>query len=148
MVEVMKIMATSLKRSHDALLHSCPDPAAGRRQPTPPLETPRHPQASLGKSLVGSQLLSPGSWCAQDFVSALQESVSPVLCNFWRLYSGANGNLLQEGIYHIQVYCTQSPCPCSSPHSNTVLAQSLWGLWVLVCKVHLSPLSISGRYGV
>ena len=75
MVELMKIMATSLKRSHDALLHSCPDPAAGRRQPTPPLETPRHPQASLGQSLVGSLLLSPGSWCTR-FCCALQESIS------------------------------------------------------------------------
>ena len=26
-----------------------------------------------------------------------------------------NGNLLQEGLCHTQVYCTQSPCPHSSP---------------------------------
>ena len=26
-----------------------------------------------------------------------------------------NGNLLQEGLCHTQVYCTQSPCPCISP---------------------------------
>ena len=75
MVELMKIMATSLKRSHDALLHSCPDPAAGRRRPTPPLETPGHSQVSLGQSLVGSLLLSPGSWCTR-FCCALQESIS------------------------------------------------------------------------
>ena len=31
------------------------------------------------QSLVGSLLLSPGSWCSQRFVCALQESVSPVL---------------------------------------------------------------------
>ena len=40
---------------------------------------------TLGKSaqsLVGSLLLSPGSWCSQRFVCALQESVSPVL---WKL---------------------------------------------------------------
>ena len=36
----------------------------------------------LGQSLVRSLLLSPGSWCAQGFVCALQESVSPVLCKF------------------------------------------------------------------
>ena len=35
-----------------------------------------------GKSLLGSLLLSPGSWCIQGFVCALQESVSPVLCKF------------------------------------------------------------------
>ena len=33
---------------------------------------------SLGQSLVGSLLLSPGSWCTQDFVCTLQESVSLV----------------------------------------------------------------------
>ena len=67
MVEVMKIMATSFKRSHacSATL-SVPNPAAGHHQPTPPLETPGHSQASLGQSLVGSLLLSPGSWCTQD----------------------------------------------------------------------------------
>ena len=31
---------------------------------------------------MGSLLLSPGSWCAQGFVCALQESVSPVLYKF------------------------------------------------------------------
>ena len=29
-------------------------------------------------------------WCAQGFVCALQESVSPVLCKFWQLYGGVN----------------------------------------------------------
>ena len=31
------------------------------------------------------------------------------------LYDGVNGDLLQEGLCHTQVYCTQSPCPCSRP---------------------------------
>ena len=44
----------------------------------PLLETPGHSQASLGQSLLGSLLFSPGSWCTQVFVCALQESVSPV----------------------------------------------------------------------
>ena len=35
-----------------------------------------------GSASVGSLLLSPGSRCAQGFVCALQESVSPVLCKF------------------------------------------------------------------
>ena len=64
---------------------------------------------------MGSLLLSPGSWCTQGSVYALQESVSPVLCKFWRLYGGVNGDLPQGGICHTQVYCTQSPCPCSNP---------------------------------
>ena len=50
-----------------------------------------------------------------------------VLCKFQQLYGGVNGDLLQEGLCHTQVCCTQSPCPCGSPllTSNTVLAQSL-----------------------
>ena len=62
----MKIMATSFKRScaHTAALSS-PDPALGHCQPTSPPETPGHSQESLGQSLVGSLLLSPGYWCAQ-----------------------------------------------------------------------------------
>ena len=39
----------------------------------------------------------------------------PVLCKFWWLYCGINGDLLQEGLCHILVCCTQSPCPCSRP---------------------------------
>ena len=81
----------------------------------PPLETLGHSQIRLGQSLVGSLLLSPGSWCTQVSVCALQESFSPVLCKFWRLYGGVNGHLLQESLCHTQVCRTQSPCPCSSP---------------------------------
>ena len=116
MVEVMKIMATSFKRSHarTAAL-SAPSPAAGHHHPMPPPETPGHSRASLGQSLVGSLLLSPGSWCLQGFVCALQESVSPVLCKFWQLSGGVDGDLLQEGLCHTHVYCTQSPCPRGRP---------------------------------
>ena len=76
MVEVMKIMVTSLKRSHvcTATL-SAPNPAAGHHQPTPPPETPGHSLASLGQSVLGSLLLSSGSCCIR-FCWALQESTS------------------------------------------------------------------------
>ena len=48
----------------------------------PLLETPGHAHTSLAQSLVGTLLLSPGSWCAHGFVCALQGSVSPVLWKF------------------------------------------------------------------
>ena len=107
-------MATSFKRSHarTAAL-SAPDPAAGHHLPTPLPETPGHSWASLGQSLVGSLLLYPGSWYTQDFVCALQESVSPVLCKLWWLSGGVNGDLLQECLCHTQLCCTQSPSPCA-----------------------------------
>ena len=63
-----------------ALLHSVP---ATLQQAT---ASPRlcwrllDTHGEVGQSLVGSLLLSPGSWCAPGFVCALQESVPPVLC--------------------------------------------------------------------
>ena len=99
-------------------------------------ETPGHSWASLGQFLVGSLLLCPGSWCAQGFVCALQESVSPVVCKFWRLYSGVNGDLLQEGLCHTQICCTQSPCLCGRPLltcTSTGDAQTLF--WLNLCGV-------------
>ena len=59
--------------------------------------------AKSGSVSCGSRLLSPGSWCTQGFVCALQASVSPVLCKFWQLYGGVNSNLLQESLCHTQV---------------------------------------------
>ena len=76
MVELMKIMGTSFKGSHACTAMNAPSPAAGCHRPTPPLETPGHSRASLGQSLGGSLLLSPGSWCTQGSVCALQESIS------------------------------------------------------------------------
>ena len=94
---------------------SAPNPAAGHCWPKLLTETLGHSQANLGKSLVGSLLLSPESWCTQGFVCAFQESVSPVLSKFWWLCGGVNGNHLQDGLWHTQVCCTQSPCPCNNP---------------------------------
>ena len=76
MVEVMKIMVTSFKRSHARTAALIANPAAGHRQPTPLLESPGHSWASLGQPLVESLLLSSGSWCTQGSVCALPESVS------------------------------------------------------------------------
>ena len=154
----MKITVTSFKKSHACpTALSAPNPAAGHCQPTPQPETPGHSGASLGQPLVGSLLLSPRSWCKQCSVCALQECVSPVLCKFWQLYDGVNGDLLQEGLCHTQVCCTQSPCPRSSPLLTIPPQETLKHSFVSVSvgslgpgahKVCLSPLSISGRYGV
>ena len=85
MVEIMKIMVTSFKRSHALTVAlSAPNYAAVHHQFTLLLETPGYSHTSLDQSLVGSLLLSPASWCPQDFVCALQESVSSVL---WKFYN-------------------------------------------------------------
>ena len=106
MVEVMKIMVTSFKRSHvcTATLRT-PNPAAGHHQPTPLLETPRHSQASLGQTLVGSLILSFGSCCARSCLCPPRVYFL-VLCKFWQLSHGVNGDLYQEGLCHTLVWCT------------------------------------------
>ena len=144
MLKVMKIMETSSKGPLLPLPHSVPltlQQATAHPclcPPTPPLEPPGHSRASLGQSLVGSLLLSPGSWCAEDFVCAIEESVSPVLFKFWWLYGGVNGDLLQEGLCHNQVCCTQSPCLCGKPlltHISAGDIQTLIGRWLSLCGV-------------
>ena len=71
--------------------------------------------ASLDQWLVGSLLLSLGSWCTPRFCLCTPRVYFPALCKFWQLYGGVNGDLLQEGLYHTQVCCTQNPCPCGRP---------------------------------
>ena len=76
----------------------CPNLEAGHCRPIPTPETPGHSQASLAQSLVGSLLLSPGSWCAQGFVCALQSLFlqscrSPVIKSHWPPESNSLGVL-------------------------------------------------------
>ena len=108
MVEAMRIMATSFKRFHactaalsaPTLQQATADPGLHWRL----LDTHGQVWVSL---LWGhcSFLLGPG---AQGSVCALQEYF-PVLFKFEQLSGGVNGDLLQEGLCHTQVCCTQSP---------------------------------------
>ena len=134
----------------------CPHPEAGRCRPIPLPETPGHAQASLGQSLVGSLLLSTGSWYAQGFVCALQESVSPLLCKFWQLYGGLMAT--SKRTYAIPrsaaprapasaaVHCW--PAPRQETPKYGSVSVSVGSLGPGAHKVCLSPLSISGEYGV
>ena len=118
-VEVMKIMVTFSKVPCIHCCTQCPDPAAGHHRPTPLPETPGHSQASLGQSLLGSLLLSPGSWCTQSFVCALQESVSLVLCEFWWLHGGVNGDLLPRGLMPYPRLLPRAPAPAAVHCTST-----------------------------
>ena len=137
MAEVMKITGPSFKRPHAGTATvSAPNPAAGHCRLTPLPETLGHSQASMGQSLLGSLLLSSGSRCAQGFVCVLQESVSPVLCKFWQLYGGTNGDLLQEGLCHTYVCGTQGPCPCGRPLlTHTFTGDTQTQFWLSLCGV-------------
>ena len=60
----------------------CPGPRGRPVSTQASRETPRHSQASLTQSLVGSLLLSPGSWCAQGFVCCLLASLAGLRFDF------------------------------------------------------------------
>ena len=105
------------------------------------LETPRHSQASLVQSLVGSLLLSPGSLCTQVSVVPSQ-SLFPILCKFWQLYGGVNGDLLKRAYATPRSAAPRAPAPETGhcwpvlsketlEHSTAGLTQALWGL--LMC---------------
>ena len=158
MVEVVKIMATSFKRSHAGISAlSASNPAAGCHRPAALSETPGHSQAGLGQSLVRSLLLSPGSWCAQGFVCVLQESVSPVLCKFWCSMMGLMATSSKRAYAIPRSTAPRAPAPVAG-HYRPVPPQetlkhssgsvSLGSLGPFAHKICLSPLSISGRYGV
>ena len=113
----------------------------------PSLETPGHPQASPGQSPVESLFLSPGCWCTR-FCCALQETISQSCVNSGSSMVGSRATSSQS-TYAIPTPRAPVPvadhCQPIPPQrcSNTVLSLSLWGPWVLVCKVCLNPLSIS-----
>ena len=89
MVEVMKMMVTSLKRSHAciATVHA-PNPAAGHHRPMASPETPGHPHSLLWGHC--SFLL------VHKTLSCPPRAYFPGLCKFWQLYGGVSSNLLQD----------------------------------------------------
>ena len=93
----------------------CPQPCS-----RPPLTqaSGRDSWRHKGKSgSVSCVVTAPCSWVLVHtrFCFCPPRICFPVLCKFWRLYGVVNGDLLQEGLCHTHVCCTQSPCPHSSP---------------------------------
>ena len=80
-----------------------PNPAADHHWPTPQVETPGHSQASLGQPLLGSLLLSPGSWCTRICLCP-PRVYFPLLCKFWQLCGGINGDLLLLISFRIDLF--------------------------------------------
>ena len=138
-MEVMKIMVTSFNRSH-ALLHSVPPTL---KQATIDLCLPQDSWTLTGKSesvscgfaapfsqvLVHKVLFVPSkSLFPQSCVSSGSSMAGLMATSSRRSYATPRSaaprapSLLQS---------TAEPY-LHKRHSNTVLAQSLWGLWVLV----------------
>ena len=114
-VEVMKIMATPSKGHMHPLLHSV-SPTLQQAIADPRLcQRLLYTQGQVWVSLLWghcSFLLGPG---VNKVLVVPCRSLFPQFC----LSSGSsmwvNGDLLQEGVCHIQICSTQSPCPCDSP---------------------------------
>ena len=134
----------------------CPQPCS---RPLLTHTSTRDSWTLMGKSLsVSCGVTAPFSWVLVHtrFGLCPPRVYFPVLCKFWQLYGGVNGNLLQEGLCHTQVCCTQSPWPCGSPlltrtstgDTQTQFNFSLLGsLGPSVHKVRWSLLRVSGRNG-
>ena len=95
-----------------------------------------------GKSgSVSCGLTAPFPWVLVHKVLLCPPRVYfPVLCKFWQLYGGANGNLLQEAYATPRSAAPRVPVPASihcwpvpPQEMLRVLSQSLWDSWVLEC---------------
>ena len=113
-MEVMKKMVTSFRRSqgrHCCTL--CPQPCC---RPPPTYASAGDSWSHTGKSgSVSCGVTAPFPWVLVHKVLLCPPRVYfPILCKFWQLYGKVNGDLLQEGLCHNPVCCTQSLCPCGS----------------------------------
>ena len=137
-----------------------PDPAAGHCQPMPPLETPGHSWASLGQSLVGSLLLSPGSWCSQVLCVCVCVRL-PRVC-FQSCVSSGSSMVGLMAASSKRAYATPRstaprapapvavhwwPVPLQETLKHNSVSVSVGSLGLGAHSVCLSPLSVSGKYG-
>ena len=136
------------------LLHSVPSTL--QRATTPAKDS----WTLLGKSgSVSCEVTAPSSWFLEHtrFCLYPRRVYLPVLCELWQLYVGFHGDLLQEGLCHAQVSCTQSPGPCGSPLlTRTSTGDTQTQFWLSLCgvsgswcaQVCLRSLRVSGGNGV
>ena len=137
LLEVMETMLTSFTRPHAALV---PQPC----NRLPPTRTSTRDSWTLtGKPVsVSCMVTAPFSWVLLHtrFCLCAPRVCFPVLCMFWQLNSGVKwwppprGFMPYPGLLHPE------PLPLRQAtayqylhrrHSSTVLAQSLWSIWVL-----------------
>ena len=87
---------------------------------------------------VSCGVTAPFSWVLvpKRFCLCSPRVCFPVLHKFWQLYGGVNDNLLQEGLCHTQVCCTQSVCPCGSPLLTcTSTGDAQTQFWLSLCGI-------------
>ena len=113
----------------------CPQPCS---RPPPTHASSRDSWTLTGKSgSVCFGVTAPFIWLLLHKVLLCPPGVYfPVLCKFWQLYGGVNGDLLQQGLCHTQNCCTQRPCPCSRPLlTRTSTGDAQTQFWLSLCGV-------------
>ena len=89
----------------------CPRPCS---RPPPTHALTEDPWTLMDRSgSVSCGVTAPLSWVLMSprFCLCPPRVCFPVLCKFWWLYGGVNGDLLQEGLCHTQVCFCKSSCP-------------------------------------
>ena len=113
----------------------CPQPCSSHGWPTPL----RDSWTLTGKSRsVSCGATAPFSWVLVPtrFYLCPPRIYFPVLHKFWQLYGGVNDDLLQEGLCHTQVCCTQSLCPYDSPLLTcTSTGDAQTQFWLGLCGI-------------
>ena len=79
--------------AHSATL-SAPDPSAGHHRPMPPPETPEHSNSKSRSVSCGVTAFFSWVLVHTKFCLCRPRVYFPVLCKFWQLYGGVNGDLL------------------------------------------------------
>ena len=137
MVEVMKIMPPPSEGPTHCYTQ-CPQPCS---RPLPTYASAGDSCTPMCKSesvSSGSLLLSFGSWHAQGFVCTLQESVSPVLCKFWRLYVGLIATSSKRAYAVPRSSAPRAPVPVAG-HCNPYLhrrhSNTQRQVWLSLCEV-------------
>ena len=115
----------------------CPWPCSR----TPPTHASTRDSWTLPcQSLMGSLLLSPGSWCIEGSVCAQQESISQSCVSSGSSMVGIMATSSKRAYVISRSAAPRAPAPWQATadlylhrrHSDTVLSQSLGGLCVLV----------------
>ena len=150
MVGVTKITVTSFKRSCTHCYTPCPQPCI---RPPPTHASTRDSWTLPGKSGSGScGVTAPFSWVLVHTRFCLwpPRICFPVLCKFWWLYGGLMATSSKRAYATPRSTAPGAPAPV--PPQETLKHRSVsvtvGSLGPGVHKVFLSPLSISGRYGV
>ena len=103
----------------------------------------RGTQASLDQSLVGSLLLSPGSWCAQGSVCALQAYVSPVRVSSASSVVGLMATSSKRAYAIPRSVAHRAPAPAAGHYrpipSQETLKHSSVSVSVCLCGASVTP---------